>query len=126
MRSWIPELLHPLLPSKPFPSSHLSPGPFFQACTGDEALLIITSGSVEHSHRPYIATTSRHVDNFCSEVLKLIPDDVGAKMDGFMVTRIEGVARTHVQVLLQMKHAVSQLILQKLCESDILPSRLKN
>jgi len=60
--------------------------------TGDEALLIITSGSLERAHRPYVVTTGPRVDSFCAEVLKLIPDDVGAKMDGFMVAGIEGVA----------------------------------
>ncbi|KAE9389241.1 hypothetical protein BT96DRAFT_755967, partial [Gymnopus androsaceus JB14] len=84
--------------------------------TGDEALLIITSGSVERSHRPYVATTSKRVDDFCIEVLKLIPHDVGVKMDGFMVTGIEGVARTHAQVLLKMKHSISELIARKLQE----------
>ncbi|KAE9392163.1 hypothetical protein BT96DRAFT_778287, partial [Gymnopus androsaceus JB14] len=82
--------------------------------TGDEALLIITSGSLERAHRPYVVTTGPRVDSFCTEVLKLIPDDIGAKMDGFMVTGIEGVARTHAQMLLDMKKTVSQLILQKL------------
>ena len=84
--------------------------------TGDEALLIITSGSLERAHRPYVVTTGPRVDSFCTEVLKLIPDDIGAKMDGFMVTGIEGVARTHAQMLLDMKKTVSQLILQKLRE----------
>ncbi|KAE9401741.1 hypothetical protein BT96DRAFT_991898 [Gymnopus androsaceus JB14] len=54
--------------------------------TGDEALLIITSGSLEQAHRPYAVTTGPRVDSFCTEVLKLIPDNIGAKMDGFMVT----------------------------------------
>lgn len=60
--------------------------------TGDEALLVITNSSLDRAHKPYVFTTGPCVDNFCNTVLKLIPDDLGAKMDGFMVTGIEGVA----------------------------------
>ncbi|KAE9387171.1 hypothetical protein BT96DRAFT_1005378 [Gymnopus androsaceus JB14] len=70
--------------------------------TGDEALLIIT-------------------------MLKLIPDDVAAKMDGFMVTGIEGVARSHAQpLLLQLKSNVSKLITRKLqeCAGNVKISRM--
>lgn len=89
--------------------------------TGDEALLVITNGSLDRAHKPYVFTTGPRVDNFCNTVLKLIPDDLGAKMDGFMVTGIEGVARTHVQRLLEMKKNVSELIAQKLHESYPFP-----
>lgn len=85
--------------------------------TGDEALLVITNGSLERAHKPYIFTTGPRVDNFCTSVLKLIPNDLGAKMDGFMVTGIEGVARSHIQKLLEMKKNISELITQKLRES---------
>ena len=84
--------------------------------TGDEALLVVTSSSLEQSHKPYVATTGPRIDSFCAKVLKLIPDDVGAKMDAFMVTGIEGVARNHVQRFLQLKSNISQLVVQKLRE----------
>ncbi|KAF9063160.1 hypothetical protein BDP27DRAFT_1170318, partial [Rhodocollybia butyracea] len=71
------------------------------ARTGDEHLLITTRGTSKIFHKPYIYT---------------IPVDMGYRMDAFMVSGVEGLARTQVQVLMQLKKDISQLIFRKLQE----------
>ncbi|KAF9071998.1 hypothetical protein BDP27DRAFT_1170033, partial [Rhodocollybia butyracea] len=86
------------------------------ARTGDEHLLITTRGTSKIFHKPYVFTSSNRVDEFFSNAYKAAPVDMGYKMDAFMVSGVEGLARTQVQVLMQLKKDISQLIFRKLQE----------
>lgn len=82
--------------------------------TGDEHLLITTRGSNKVFHKPYVYASSDRVIEFFSNAYKEIPADMGYRMDAFMVSGVEGLARTQVQVLTQLKKDISQLIFRKL------------
>lgn len=85
--------------------------------TGDEHLLISTRGNNKVFHKPYIFTSSNRVVEFFTNAYKEPPEDMGYRMDAFMVAGVEGLARTQVQVLLQLKKDISQLIFRKLRKS---------
>ncbi|KAE9404796.1 hypothetical protein BT96DRAFT_935467 [Gymnopus androsaceus JB14] len=85
--------------------------------TGDEHLLITTRGSNKVYHKPFVFASSNRVVEFFSNAYKEIPADMGYRMDAFMVSGVEGLARTHVQILAQMKKDIAGLIFRKLQES---------
>jgi len=87
--------------------------------TGDEHLLITTRGSNKVFHKPFVFASSNRVVEFFSNAYKEIPVDMGYRMDAFMVSGIEGLARTQVQVLQQLKKDIGQLIFRKLREWNI-------
>ena len=82
--------------------------------TGDEHLLITTRGSNKVYHKPFVFASSNRVVEFFSNAYKEIPADMGYRMDAFMVSGVEGLARTHVQILAQMKKDIAGLIFRKL------------
>ncbi|KAJ3817845.1 hypothetical protein F5880DRAFT_1617916 [Lentinula raphanica] len=84
--------------------------------TADEGLLIVTRGNMTRFHKPYVWTTSSRVDAFFESVYKAPPTDIGYRMDAYMVSGVEGVARTHVQAMADLKKEVRSLIFRKLQE----------
>lgn len=84
--------------------------------TGDEHLLITTHGNNKVFHKPFVFASSSRVVKFFSNAYKEIPVDMGYRMDAFMVSGIEGLARTQVQILQQLKKDISYMIFRKLCE----------
>ncbi|KAF9075292.1 hypothetical protein BDP27DRAFT_1157885, partial [Rhodocollybia butyracea] len=87
--------------------------------TGDEHLLITTRGNNKVFHKPYIFTSSNRVVEFFSNAFKETPEDMGYRMDSFMVSGVEGLACMQVQVLLQLKKDISQLIFKKLRKAKV-------
>ncbi|KAJ3766983.1 hypothetical protein FB446DRAFT_793605 [Lentinula raphanica] len=84
--------------------------------TADEGLLIVTRGNMMRFHKPYVWTTSSRVDVFFESVYKAPPTDIGYRMDAYMVSGVEGVARIHVQAMADLKKEVRSLIFWKLQE----------
>ena len=87
--------------------------------TGDEHLLITTRGSNKVFHKPFVFASSSRVVEFFSNAYKEVPTDMGYRMDAFMVSGVEGLARTQVQLLQQLKKDISQIILRKLRELNV-------
>ncbi|KAE9386539.1 hypothetical protein BT96DRAFT_1005981 [Gymnopus androsaceus JB14] len=82
--------------------------------TGDEHLLITTRGSNKVFHKPFVFASSSCIVEFCSNAYKEVPTNMGYRMDAFMVSGVEGLARTQVQLLQQLRKDISQIILRKL------------
>jgi hypothetical protein len=82
--------------------------------TGDEYLLIATRGNNKVFHKPYFFASSDRVTEFFSNAYKEDLVDTATRMDAFMVSGVEGLARTQVQVLMQRKKDIRNLIFRKL------------
>ncbi|KAJ3966903.1 hypothetical protein EV361DRAFT_953686 [Lentinula raphanica] len=85
-------------------------------CTGDEPVLLICRGTMTHFHAPESFCFSERAANFVSTVVKLNANDLAYRMDAYMCSGIEGVARSQAQILLELKAKTFALILQKLSE----------
>ncbi|KAF9068256.1 hypothetical protein BDP27DRAFT_1166056, partial [Rhodocollybia butyracea] len=92
--------------------------------TGDEHLLISTRGSNKVFHKPFVFASSDRVVEFFNNAYKDVPTEMGYRMDAFMVSGVEGLARTQVQVLTKLKKDISQLIFRKLRKNALAGLRL--
>ncbi|KAJ3741073.1 hypothetical protein EV360DRAFT_90380 [Lentinula raphanica] len=72
--------------------------------TGDEPVLLICRGTMTHFHAPESFCSSERTVNFVSTVVKLNANHLAYRMDAYMCSGIEGVARSQAQILLELKH----------------------
>ncbi|KAJ3728322.1 hypothetical protein C8R42DRAFT_560244, partial [Lentinula raphanica] len=82
--------------------------------TGDESILISVHSDVSHFNAPRVYATSDRVFEFFALAFKVRPEELGKRMEGYMLSGIEGVVTSYAQQLLNEKAALAQLILDKL------------
>ncbi|KAJ3832268.1 hypothetical protein F5878DRAFT_666726 [Lentinula raphanica] len=82
--------------------------------TGDQSILITVRSDSGHFNQPRVFVSSDRVTEFFALAFKLGPDELSKRMEGYMLSGIEGVVRTHAQQLCLEKSKLSNLILEKL------------
>ncbi|KAJ3831296.1 hypothetical protein F5878DRAFT_549720 [Lentinula raphanica] len=83
-------------------------------CTGNESILITVRSDLSHFNAPRIVVSSNRVVEFFSLAFKMGPDELGKRMEGYMLSGIEGVVTSYAQQLQNEKAKLAQLILDKL------------
>ncbi|THU85585.1 hypothetical protein K435DRAFT_618384, partial [Dendrothele bispora CBS 962.96] len=86
------------------------------ARTGTEVVLIAVRSNVSHFHRPEVVMTSDRPMDFFNMAFKQPISDVAARMEGYMISGVEGLVRNHQQRLLQKKSELRNLVYKKLQE----------
>ncbi|KAJ3720929.1 hypothetical protein C8R42DRAFT_551517, partial [Lentinula raphanica] len=82
--------------------------------TGDQSFLLTVRSDSGHFNQPRVFVTSDRVTEFFALAFKLRPEELSKRMEGYMLSGIEGVVRTHAQQLCFEKSKLSELILNKL------------
>ncbi len=85
--------------------------------TGDEICLIVVRSDTSHFNPPESFSTSQRVEDFFEASLNVPVSDVAARMEGYMVSGVQGVVRTYTQKLQKDKHDLAELIKDKLRKS---------
>ncbi len=93
------------------------------ARTGDESILITVRADTSHFNPPEVYTTSKRVDDFFDTGIKVPREEVAARMEGYMISGVEGVVRTYTQQLQQDKKDLALLVIEKLREYKRLSCR---
>ncbi|KAF9024791.1 hypothetical protein BDP27DRAFT_1545041 [Rhodocollybia butyracea] len=84
--------------------------------TGNEAFLVVVRSNLAHYNIPLVCTTSERVDEFLNLGLKISGEDFARKLEGYMISGVQGVVQNHAQRLLSQKKEVAALIKSKLDE----------
>lgn len=58
--------------------------------TGDESLLITVRSDPTHFNAPLVYRTGERVDEFCNLGLKASPEEIGTRMEGYMISGVSG------------------------------------
>ncbi|KAF9067578.1 hypothetical protein BDP27DRAFT_1364781 [Rhodocollybia butyracea] len=82
--------------------------------TGDEAFLVVVHSNMTHYNKPLVYQSSERVDEFLSLELKVSPDDFARKLEGYVISGVQGVVQNHAQQLLSQKKDLAALIKLKL------------
>ncbi|KAG2360203.1 hypothetical protein BDR07DRAFT_1487320 [Suillus spraguei] len=82
------------------------------SCTGIEFILLAVQGDTEHWNQPHIFNTA-HAAEFFDSCLKTSLGTLAFHFEGYCVA---GLAKTHVEEVLDLKKNLSEMILQKLHE----------
>lgn len=56
--------------------------------TGDESLLVVVRSDTTHFNGPLVYRTGERVDEFCNLGLKMAPEDIGTRMEGYMISGV--------------------------------------
>ncbi|KAJ3817587.1 hypothetical protein F5880DRAFT_1618140 [Lentinula raphanica] len=83
-------------------------------CTGNKSILISVRSDLSHFNAPRVVVSSNRVVEFFSLAFKMGPDELGKRMEGYMLSGIEGVVTSYAQQLQNEKAKLAQLILDKL------------
>ncbi|KAG2344253.1 hypothetical protein BDR05DRAFT_882795, partial [Suillus weaverae] len=92
------------------------------ACTGTEILLIAVCANIDHFNQPHIFQTA-HTVNFFDSSIRTSVGDVAIHLEGFCISGIKGLAKTHIQDLLELKKKCQTLIMQK-CQEAAAPFKV--
>ncbi|KAJ3751887.1 hypothetical protein EV360DRAFT_10603, partial [Lentinula raphanica] len=82
--------------------------------TGNESILISVRSDLSHFNAPRVVVSSNRIVEFFSLAFKMGPDELGKRMEGYMLSGIEGVVTSYAQQLQNEKAKLAQLILDKL------------
>ncbi|KAF9058381.1 hypothetical protein BDP27DRAFT_1432875 [Rhodocollybia butyracea] len=82
--------------------------------TGNEAFLVVVRSNLAHYNVPLVCTTSERVDEFLNLGLKISGEDFARKLEGYMISGVQGIVQNHAQRLLSQKKEVAALIKSKL------------
>lgn len=58
--------------------------------TGDESLLVLVRSDSTHFNAPLVYRTGERVDEFCNLGLKASSEDIGIRMEGYMISGVSG------------------------------------
>ncbi|KAG1766623.1 hypothetical protein EV702DRAFT_1204089 [Suillus placidus] len=83
------------------------------ARTGMEIIVLAVRSDVDHFNQPHVFHTERARD-FFTACLKSSVHDIAFRLEGFCVVGVKGLARTHIEEVIQLKRQISELVLQKL------------
>ncbi|KAG2140270.1 uncharacterized protein EDB93DRAFT_1252909 [Suillus bovinus] len=86
------------------------------ARTGMEILLFAVRSDVEHFNQPHIFQTS-HTSAFFDACLGTSVGNIALCLEGFSIAGVQGMAKTHVQEVLEWKKKTGELIHKKLQET---------
>ncbi|KAF9021360.1 hypothetical protein BDP27DRAFT_1439242 [Rhodocollybia butyracea] len=87
--------------------------------TGNEAFLVVVRSNLAHYNIPLVCTTSERVDEFLNLGLKISGEDFARKLEGYMISGVQGVVQNHAQRLLSQKKEVAALIKSKLGKQKV-------
>ncbi|KAG0697179.1 hypothetical protein DFH29DRAFT_1003968 [Suillus ampliporus] len=83
------------------------------ARTGIEIIVLAVRSDVDHFNQLHVFHTERARD-FFTACLKSSVHDIAFRLEGFCVAGVKGLARTHIEEVIQLKKQISELVLQKL------------
>ncbi|KAG2355133.1 hypothetical protein BDR07DRAFT_1381731 [Suillus spraguei] len=91
-------------------------------CMGMEIILFIVHSDVDHFNQPHIFQTD-HAASFFNACFGSSINQVVLCLEGYSVAGVQGMAKTHIQEVLEWKKKTSELILTKilLCHLQELP-----
>lgn len=84
-----------------------------------EILLFAVRSDVEHFNQPHIFQTSR-ASAFFDACLGTSVGNIALRLEGFSIAGVQGMAKTHVQEVLEWKKKTGELIHNKLRELNTL------
>ncbi|KAG1736612.1 uncharacterized protein EDB91DRAFT_1249918 [Suillus paluster] len=83
------------------------------ARTGMKIIMLAVHSDVDHFNQPHVFHTERAHD-FFTACLKSLVHDFAFRLEGFCVAGVQGLAKTHIKEVIQLKRQISELVLQKL------------
>ncbi|KAG1850258.1 hypothetical protein C8R48DRAFT_778233 [Suillus tomentosus] len=83
------------------------------ARTGMEIIVLAGHSDVDHFNQPHVFHTER-ARNFFTACLKSSVHDIAFRLEGFCVAGVKGLARMHIEEVIQLKRQISELVLKKL------------
>ncbi|KAG2151619.1 uncharacterized protein EDB93DRAFT_1040169, partial [Suillus bovinus] len=83
------------------------------SCTGVEFILLGVRGDTEHWNQPHVFHTARAAE-FFDCCFKTSIGTLAFRFEGYCIAGVQGLAKTHLDEVLDLKKKLSELILQKL------------
>ncbi|KAG6835636.1 hypothetical protein H0H93_016289 [Arthromyces matolae] len=87
------------------------------ARTGAHALAVVVRGDREQYNRPFVLITSQRVNDFMDMTLQLTAEELGERLEAFMLSGVQGVKRNYIKDLAQKRSLISAIISTKLKET---------
>ncbi|KAG0703465.1 hypothetical protein DFH29DRAFT_998462 [Suillus ampliporus] len=81
--------------------------------TGMKIIVLAVRSDVDHFNQPHVFHTE-HARDFFTACLKSSVHNIAFRLEGFCVAGVKGLARTHIEEVIQLKKQISELVLQKL------------
>nr|VWO95564.1 Mitogen-activated protein kinase (EC [Ganoderma boninense] len=84
--------------------------------TGRNALLIMTSPNATDYGQPYVFYTSQRIVDFAMLTMRSTLPEFAMKMEGYILSCVQGLKQSYQETILTLKHEASRLINEKLRE----------